>query len=639
MQNKRLIFISKILVVIIATIVLGSYIYAFYAKNIDRQTYYNMQHTEAQTIDIDSQEAEYEVSFYADNLLSYKINATVADAEDGIVYFLLQDEDENTIIQNQLTFAEIQQNQGIVIYTEGNDVKKEYVYHLKLWCAEGVVQIQEYQGRLEGIETYNFMYGSQLKGFCIFLILLSVVVLCIMLFGKNFWVRFLLLAVCIHFFQNIASIPASAPDDFRHFLRAYDIASGNLRCDTINSDPDNKYGMTMPVVMMPEEYAELTDLSIDSSDAWWSETNIYVFLPKLFSLFSKEASDNYVECSMLATNTISPIAYIPQSIMIWLARTMGLAPIWVYYMARFGNFLFSLLMIAIGMHMVPQRRTLLMVLYMMPGMNLLRASCSTDGVLFACILLMLALFLKIWDEGRSRLNIKEWILVLLLSIAIASIKLPYILAGLIFVLLPIQDTLKETFTRDRMKHFLQMAIGMLLIWGVSYIIYRLSTNYFSQQTTSLTSGNSISYLFAHKKQVINLLLQYFLGSTFSNLQSGMCGQIAGAEIVSIAYMVLIVWTAGTECGNRKIYGLTRGMWICLVLGMIFSIYFVFYAVGDPTSGSIWGIQGRYFLPMAAIGAVVLPELKNKCNNVTDYAFAFSFAIGMLEVCCSLNYYI
>lgn len=631
--------LPKLFFVAILEIIIISFVYAFFCQLVDNEMHYGVERSESDTVVIGEKKVTYPISFFENHLQSYKIAATASEEDGSWISFEILNEDGIILIQGKQSIAEISNNQAIIIDTTSVVLAKDVGYQLRMWGdGQATIEVQEFQGNLVGAETYNFMYQKQLMIFCILLVFLSVIILSIMVFGKSFWTGFLLLAVCINVLQNVASIPCSAPDDFRHFLRAYDIASGNIKCENYVTESGNKYGMIMPVVEVPVEYAELTDLTQESNDEWTKETNYKLFIPKWISLFQKNESDNMVECAMLATDKISPVAYVPQIIGIWLARQIGLAPILVYYMARCGNFLFSLVMIAFAIRLVPQRKLLFSVLYFVPGMNLLRASCSTDSVLYACVLLILALFLKLWDENKKMPTLKESMLIAMLTIVIGSIKLPYILTAGIFILLPMENSLKEFLTKENIGQSVKNAIITILICGSAYVVYRSSTSYFSYNDAELVASNITSYMFSNLLKVINLLLQFLFGKTFYFLQSGLCGQIAEAEFVSISYMCLICWVSGIECGKRELSGMVKKFVLCFVVGMTLVIYFVFFTISDPASGEIIGVQGRYLLPIFAVGSVALPKLSVKCEMAINYVFSYIFAAGITQVCCSFIFY-
>ena len=116
-------------------------------------------------------------------------------------------------------------------------------------------------------------------------------------------------------------------DEWRHFIRAYDIAQGNMICDEIVDIDETQ---TTGVCVIPIEYLDIKNTNEMQITHWTDESNSKICIPKFLSLFAKvnESGEKSRE-PIPGTYDKSLIEYFPQVLFIVIAKFCKMTPIWL----------------------------------------------------------------------------------------------------------------------------------------------------------------------------------------------------------------------------------------------------------------------------------------------------------------------
>lgn len=231
--------------------------------------------------------------------------------------------------------------------------------------------------------------------------------------------------------------PFLVPDENRHFYRAYQLSRGELvgTVGTINFNrqedghnvPGKLAGGVLPVAVIE------TGTSALRVTSWMGNA---VFRPSdLWRLFQVRVNPAEQRFEPFFMTTYSPVAYVPQTLMVLLGRALGLPPIAWMYAGRVACLACWIVLIAGAIRLTPFGKWLFLVLALTPGFLIegasLSADCLTDALAFLAIAYVLYL-----AYGTAALRWRQVIFLTLLMMAVSVCKFIYIWLVLAFLLIP-----------------------------------------------------------------------------------------------------------------------------------------------------------------------------------------------------------
>lgn len=212
--------------------------------------------------------------------------------------------------------------------------------------------------------------------------------------------------------------PYLVPDESVHIYRAYDIAKGRL---FFKGSENN---MMLPVGVKKYD-KQLWDIINNGKGSKNYIQNINTPLEK----------DNLIKYDADATAAYNTIAYIPQSIGMFIGDLLNLSSYFIIILGRISNFLTWLALCYLALKYIPIKTNFLFLLMCIPMGMQQAASTSPDALLNSSSFLLIAYILYLKFE-KEKVDYKDVGIIILLTIIIGSIKLPYIAIGGILILIP-----------------------------------------------------------------------------------------------------------------------------------------------------------------------------------------------------------
>ena len=441
---------------------------------------------------------------------------------------------------------------------------------------------------------------------------------------------FLALLLVIGLLAVVMTIPFSRDDEFRHFVRAYDLATGEKN-HFYGQVSENVCGVVMPddngnaaYVKIPAEVDALREVDYANhlgEGGYNAEINRMLCVPKLYSMLKKAPSNEMVWASATVTFDRTLSAYWPQVMMIALGNLLGVRAIYLYYLAKSGQMLITALMFWLSWKLAPKYRALWSICAFFPSTILFCASCSSDGLMIAEITLVLALVLRTKEKGIS-VSIPAGVLsaigFVILEYNIYKMKLPYALIGLgaLLLLLRRKPTKKEWGVVGCV-----LLAGILLVFWKKELFLSLAYKWVPQPYLEFWMNNFVWVSNTMFHTGLNLLRQTWEVSR-------------GLSFVH--YGVLGILVALFSKINLKWLGKIYSMFLFLV--MLGVVVLVGYTWSAPASGVIWGVTYRYVLPSLPLFLLALPVGSEKTEEVlqlvypslmVSVAFALTFSFGLL----------
>lgn len=317
-----------------------------------------------------------------------------------------------------------------------------------------------------------------------------------------------------------------------------------------------------------------------------------------------------------------PLAYLPGALGIGAARLAGAGPFVALHVGRLAQ---AAAYLALGMAALlaaPGRRALLLALLLMPMSLSLGAAIHQDGMLIAASALAAALIARAIHDGRFY----GWGTAIL-ALVIAS-KPPYLPLA-VAALLP---WMIGRMTLRRCLAGGVVAVAPALLWSaLAALVVTVPFGKPPYHPGSLWTGDpsvtlyatdaaaQIRILLAQPSRLLMVPLRSAMeGIPF--LTSEFVGVLAWLDL-SLPRWAYSLWFAALGCALAADLGqggrtpTTRRPWLApvavvpCVLAAILLLYLVQYLtwtdVGRPT---VDGVQGRYFIPIAALASLGLPLL-------------------------------
>lgn len=429
----------------------------------------------------------------------------------------------------------------------------------------------------------------------------------------------------------ILSPPMNALDEYRHFYRAYDIAQGNLNFKFINKDnkyPGNeieyhdKYETNAPAAVMPENYHNLRRIG-DILPIYRDHiylNNQQVLIQDYIQLYKDKPSESKHYFSLRATAGYNPIAYLPQVIPIKIGRMLGSAPIVVMNLARMGNFLVWLILSALAIYITPRFKEVFLLVALMPTNIHLATSNSADGFLNGLLIVLIAyiLYLK-----RKKLKIRDKAILIGLTCIIGAIKIPY--AIFITLILMIEgEPLKQKIIL--VLGAIISAVLIYLVWDIIYVtnLKQIYEKFSVIPEESIGMSEYIKYVISQPFSFMDLVLAELKkniiasnGYIYSMISRVGWGSPVGTYFIAYSYFGVIIMSIKNSY-NPKIFKKSDQFIISAVIVLLYlGISFVALTWKPLDIGYIWGIQGRYFIAVMPLIAMLWSGIRQDTEQYEE----------------------
>lgn len=336
-------------------------------------------------------------------------------------------------------------------------------------------------------------------------------------------------------------------------------------------------------------------------------------------------------------------AYLPQSIMLVLARICDLPFSWAYMLGKFGNLLFYTLMMALAIRIAKFGKIYIAAIGLLPTPLFLASVYAYDAFITALVFLGFILWLnEIIDKDKK---IKWYIaLAMILCFVVGTwSKTIYIVMMLLLCFLP-----KEKFDDKFKTAFFKVgivAIVLMLLYTIKsppitassgYDAIQTNIQYFGDKRVANTSFvGQIKYIFQNPLIYTKILLRSLKNSAFDYLLGtstwllyAYLGRFPKIFAALTSVLILGISLFQTEADRKHIL---ERKWKLLLAVMAFGVaclvwtglYISYTGVGE---NYINGVQGRYYIPFILPLMFVFKNNKFKVNISTEMFHKIIFSI-------------
>ncbi len=409
---------------------------------------------------------------------------------------------------------------------------------------------------------------------------------------------FLWLGFIVGWLFLIVTPPFQAPDETQHFFRSYQLAKGQIIAEKRDAYTGGEVAVSVHdvVVALLRDVPHNTHIKVPIED-----------VRAALTIPLDRDHEGFVDFRTVALYT--PVAHLPQALGMALGRALDQPALLLLYIGRVFAMTTAVGLTALAIRLTPIFKWWFFVFAFLPMTTFLRSSLSADTMVISLALLFLALCLRHALVDRARVGAGSALALIVVAVALALAKQSYFLLPLLFLLIPARRC--GSWPRYALCFGLVFGAGVLLIalWtAIVYDIYTPSAAYSPDPTQPIMVifdppaqarvilADPLLLLNAVSRQVrhnLGLYAEQFIGVLGwldtrlpRWLQMAYGGVLAGVALLD---------------GNRhvtlsRLQRLTlAGVGIASAVLVLAIGYVMWNRVG---AGDIWGIQGRYFLPIA-----------------------------------------
>lgn len=532
-----------------------------------------------------------------------KIRITVGALREIVVQGESSDEPLNITIrisseENQVVYEET--FEGITL-TGDRDTIAQFAKEEPLSLTPGnyyvEVSTEEKQIPLHALFIeYNGDYKNLYIGLTviILLILAAVLVMCER-FAWKLETAYVVMSILLGVLLSYVMPPLCAGDEYAHFLESYQLSSKILH--TQDKD-DNGY-----VLLRADDYDSAVYLHDTASISDWFET------------FERGNVTDMVSAGEKSTvASKSWYVYLPSALMLALVRICGGSGHILLLLGRLTNLLIVTVLIALSIKLIPRGKVFVACLGLLPETIYLANSFSYDGINLGLCILLASYFYYMYDRSEH-ITWKQLIVYVVLCALMIPVKTVYIWYVFLLLLLP----MKKIALPKKVIALLLAGAGVVVVVIAIKLwpsISSLSTSGLAPSTGEL-DGVSISYIMNNPKDFITVLgnslfpelagFKYperYLATSFGQVLAA--DRYAGRDLYTMpawmcAVIVFTVIISLHDTGENTISGRKRMGMVILGCGMVFGIFMAMYFASTLiVNRKIYGISGRYFLPVYAL---------------------------------------
>ena len=305
---------------------------------------------------------------------------------------------------------------------------------------------------------------------------------------------------------------------------------------------------------------------------------------------------------------VSAPGWFTQALFLLIGRLLGLPFVITYQLGRFGNLLQYAIVGFFAIRHMKYGKRLMLAILLMPTTLFLATVYSYDATVNVFLALGISYFVGLMTAKEGEASKKELII---MAFALTFGSLPKAVFGpllLISFLIP-----ADKFKTNRGKIIFRTSCVLLTLFLLSTFVVPSLLGTPSMVGDDRVGGTNMSrqfeYIFSYPMVYTKLLLtsmvRHFIDFTIGSSSFGIIGH-GITHRLSILPGLFLVFVAVTEKGCYR-FKVWKQIFIGLILFGICSLiwtalYLDFTPVGED---SIWGVQGRYFIPLTMIFLLLL----------------------------------
>lgn len=435
--------------------------------------------------------------------------------------------------------------------------------------------------------------------------------------------QFLICGVVLGMFYLLVLPIGTVPDESAHFRRAYEISEGHLVSD---KNKDGVGGRKLPTSISKVFSFDVKKINYK---------NVYDLISSTKDK-SKRSFQTFGNTSLYAA-----ICYLPQTIGILVGRIFHLPMVLIAYLARLANLAFFLAVIYFSIKYIPIHKKLIMLITFLPISMQAAASCQPDALTTATAIALTSFTLYKIKE-KKQLTRNQNLLMCVLAVVMSMCKIVYIPICLILYLLP-----DEAFKSHKDKYIKITILGAIVV-VINLIWLLISSTYLVEFQEGVNSALQAKNIILHPIRyccvlfdTINQYGMYYFFTSFGSYL-GYFNMIL-SEVYLFLYFFFMLYILFSEKTKDKLLTNKNRLLIAfIVLICILLIFTSIYVQWTAYKADIiLGVQGRYFIPLFLLIALLLQALQIsvKKENSQKYCFLILLMVNVYSIMTVISYHL
>jgi uncharacterized membrane protein len=409
----------------------------------------------------------------------------------------------------------------------------------------------------------------------------------------------------------LATPPLRGPDETAHFLRAYGVAQGDI-VPSLRDDQGRKGVLLPPRLHDGFEFFEA--VRVKEKPAGFGYRAVFKSYLSRPSAVAPDSPPRFVPYA--GSEGYSPVAYLPQTAAALIARGLDLEFLATLYLMRFAGLAALTALIAFAVAMAPQLAWAMIAIAMLPGALYGRSVINADGCALAAAMVVTALWLRGIAFAQFHIPGRQafWLMVCALT---KPTNLAFVLLELSALLGPLR--------RWRMLALTTMpAIAITVFWtlrsGADTAAWRM-VELTGQQPVTFDAAARLRYLLEDPLHFPAAVLHAVRGIDLGELWRQVIGVLGLFDTVLQAWVYPTVSALLLATFFMRLRLPQAARWRVAVVAAITTlaytatVYLICYVSFTPLNAdTVWGVQGRYFIPILPLVAIVLAAIVDRAPH-------------------------
>lgn len=448
------------------------------------------------------------------------------------------------------------------------------------------------------------------------------------------------------FFGTIYSIitpPFRAPDEVRHYMRLYDISTGNI-FGNMSETPDS-------VIRF-----------IHSTRADCPRTLTKWYIECLGQKKDISPHSQTYQIPVWFASAYTPISYLPAIPVMVLGNIFKIPLLFTFFSARFALMIASSLLIFYGIKRLPYWQWQTSFFFLFTSQIFIRSNISADGITAGIALLVIS------ESIRNKENLgtaSRFFLSSLLSItkyaytpicaclvqnerkmlkAIFFVVMPIFLSTFCALLMP--DIMQDSYSAEKtiLEKYPDFYNKHITFFNDFYMdgnkIFN-RTNNTNQETVSISPKDQIIFLIKSPEQILFIgtkTIKLYFNFWISNMTNiiGKSRDIVTFPLPIIYILLLFMLKNDRTSTVRKTENIRNTIiFFVIFCGIAAGLYVSYNTVG---SSFVVGFQGRYFVPIIPLLLVLVPATRKPTENQNSSNRIACFGL-LISLLCALTTYL
>lgn len=431
---------------------------------------------------------------------------------------------------------------------------------------------------------------------------------------------FLVLGLVFGMIFLLVTPPFQVSDETSHFFKAYDISEGHIFPGSIYA----YFPQSVVSTMIEFSYLQGNpNQKVNTND-------IIFYLNQPLNPNKK----SYIDISNVVI--YPPIPYLASAFVMFICKLFNLSPLILMYFGRIINLLLWAILVYFAIKITPIHKWVFLLLALMPMTLFQAASLSADSLNIGLSFLAIAMFLN-FSLVKEKINSKDILILFFLILALILSKQGYALLLLLFFMIPL-----DKFENNRKRLFSFTFIGLPSLIIVSMWNFFFKNQYIPHTNELISTSGQISFILSNPFNFMHISINNLYSHSFYIYSFvGTFGWMDTPLPEFMVYLYILVLLSISLIDKNELKLNLKQRIIPLTIFSIISILILFFEfITFTTVGNdqIYGIQGRYFIPIAPLlfllfyNSKITKIIKNKIN--LDFKNAYLFLV--LFIICFLS---